>query len=354
MLRKAISFGVFAALSLALTFYIGAQIAHFKLGTERYGLTATFDDVTNLRAGDPVRLAGVPVGQVSAVKVVDGRAQVRFQVDKSVSLPSDSEVAVRWLNLIGQRELYLYPGTSTDTITKDGKQTMGKTRSVVDLGALLNELGPLTQAIDPKQVNSLVEALATALDGNRTQLDAVVADLRTVLDTFASRKDTIQQLITDYATVTGTIAKRDLEIQTMVDNLASLSAAFADSSQTLDTALVQLPALAAGLQTLLSANEQQLGSTLDSLAQISDTVHAHLGDLTTILEQFPSAEQALLRSTSYGEFVLINAVCISPTAPPCPTPIILAANAKGSGALNSTASISNALLGGMAAPAGSS
>jgi ABC-type transporter Mla subunit MlaD len=101
---------------------------------------------------------------------------------------------------------------------------------------------------------------------------------------------------------------------------------------------------------LLSANEQQLGSTLDSLAQVTGTVHAHLTDLTTILEQFPSAEQSLLRATSYGEFALINAVCISPTAPPCPTPIILTANARGSGALNSSASISNALLAGLAAP----
>ena len=347
MLRKAIAFGVFAALSLALTFYIGAQIAHFQLGAQRYGLTATFDDVTNLRAGDPVRLAGVPVGQVSSVKVVDGRARVRFQVDSSVHLPTDSEVAVRWLNLIGQRELYLYPGTDTATIPQDGKATMDKTRSVVDLGALLNELGPLTQAIDPKQVNSLVEALVTALDGNRTQLDSVVGDLKTVLDTLASRKDTVQQLLSDYATVTGTIAKRDLEIQTLVDDLASLTQSFADSSQTLDSALVQLPELAVGLQTLLSANEQQLASAIDSISQITGTVHVHLGDLTTILEQFPSAEQSLLRSTSYGEFALIDVVCLSSTAPPCPTPIILAANAKGSGPLTTPATISDALLGGL-------
>jgi phospholipid/cholesterol/gamma-HCH transport system substrate-binding protein len=196
-------------------------------------------------------------------------------------------------------------------------------------------------------VNSLVEALVTALDGNRTQVNAVVADLKTVLDTLAARKDTVQQLVSDYATVTGTIAKRDLEIQTMVDNLVALTGTFADSSQTLDNALVQLPELATGLQTLLSANEQQLGSTIDSLAQVSDTVHLHLADITTILEQFPAAQQALFRATSYGEFILINAVCISSTAPPCPTPIILAANAEGSGPLDSSATITDALLGGL-------
>jgi len=293
MLRKAIAFGVFSALSLALTFYIGAQIAHVKVGADRYSLAATFDDATNLQSGDPVRLAGVPVGQVSSVKVVDGRARVRFQVDEDVTLPTDSRVAVRWLNLIGQRELYLYPGGASATIAKDGKQEITKTDSVVDLGQLLNELGPLTRAIDPREVNALIESLVTALDGNRPQVDAVVQDLRTVLATLASRKDTIEQLLTDYQTVSGEVARRDLEIQSVVNDLTALTKAFADSSQTLDTALVQLPALANGLQTLLSANEEQLGTTIDALAQVSDTVHAHLADIAAILQTFPQAQRAV-------------------------------------------------------------
>jgi phospholipid/cholesterol/gamma-HCH transport system substrate-binding protein len=344
MMRKAISFGIFAAMSLFLTFYIGAQIAHFKLGAQRYSLVATFDDATNLRAGDPVRLAGVEVGQVGGVKVVDGRARVQFQVDDHVQLPNDSEVAVRWLNLIGQRELYLYPGKSTESFKNN--DTVSRTRSVVDLGELLNELGPLTQAIDPNQVNQLVEALVTALNGNRTQVNAIVSEFKTVLGTLASRKDTISQLLGDYQTITGAVAKRDLEIQTMVDNLATLSKAFADSGQVLDDALVQLPLLADGLRTLLSANADELGRTIDSLAGVTGEIHEHLGDLSTFLDSFGGAETALLRATSYGEFVLINNVCIATKAPPCPTPIILAANSAGVGAVATPASFQSLLVGG--------
>lgn len=343
MMRKAIAFGLFAAMSLFLTFYIGAQIAHFKFGAQRYSLVATFDDATNLRAGDPVRLAGVEVGQVGSVKVVDGRARVQFQVDDHVQLPDDSEVAVRWLNLIGQRELYLYPGKSA--VALKSNDAMTRTRSVVDLGELLNELGPLTQAIDPNKVNQLIEALVTALQGNRTQVNAIVSEFKTVLGTLASRKDTISQLLTDYQTITGVVSKRDLEIQMMVENLASLSQAFADSGQVLDDALVQLPLLADGLRTLLSANEAELGRTIDSLAGVTGTVHERLGDLTTILESFGDAEAALLRATSYGEFVLINNVCIAAQPPPCPTPIIIAAQSQGHGSVETPASFQSLLVG---------
>jgi phospholipid/cholesterol/gamma-HCH transport system substrate-binding protein len=344
MIRKAVSFGLFATMSLLLTFYMAAQIAHFQLGKDRYSLTATFDDAMNLQQGDPVRLAGVEVGQVSGVKAVKGKAQVRFEVDKDVALGDDSEVAVRWLNIIGQRELYLYPGTSASRL-KSG-DTMTHTRSVVDLGALLNQLGPLTQALDPARVNELVESLMEALQGNRDNIDSVVADLNTVLGTLAQRKDTISQLLTDYTTITGEVSKRDLQIQVMVENLATLSTTFAQNGQVLDDALVQLPKLTTGLQTVLGTRGEELGRIVDNLSVVTGTLHEHLGEFETSLVDFPKALEELFYATAQGQFAGVNVVCIAPNAPPCPHPVLTAAAVTGSGALTTPAAFQSLLLGG--------
>lgn len=346
MIRKAISFGLFAAMSLTLTFYIAAQIAHFQLGADRYALVATFDDAMNLQPGDPVRLAGVEVGQVSGVKAVKGKAEVRFDVDHDVRLADDSEVAVRWLNIIGQRELYLYPGAGSTQLTPGARMT--HTRSVVDLGALLNELGPLTQALDPARVNELVTSLVQALDGNRDNINAVVADLNTVLGTLAQRKDTITQLLGDYTTISSEVARRDLQIQTMVENLATLSSTFAQNGQVLDDALVQLPELTSGLQTLLGARGEELGRIVDNLSVVTGTLHAHLGDFETSLVEFPKALEALFYTTSVGQFAGVNVVCIAPNAPPCPHPVITASAVGGAGPMTSTAAFQQLLLGGAA------
>jgi phospholipid/cholesterol/gamma-HCH transport system substrate-binding protein len=341
--RKAIGFALFAALSISLTLFIAAQIANFQVGTERYTLTATFTDATNLRAGDPVRLAGVPVGQVAGVRVVEGEAEVRFSVDRDVVLPDDSEVAVGWLNLIGQRELYLYPG-ARGTAYGEGDD-VARTRSVVDLGALLDELGPLTQAIDPARVNQLVEALVTALSGNREEIAAVVDQLDEVLGTLEARQGTVVQLVDDYETVSGAVARRDLEIQQMLDNLGSLAGTFAESGDVLERALVDLPDLAVRLQALLDANAAELGATVDSLALVTGTVRDHLDDVATTLEGLPDAQELVFRSTSYGHYLLVNAICLAPNPPPCPHPVLLTAEADGAGPLTTPAAFRAALLG---------
>src|SRR5207302_1525316 len=126
-------------------------------------LNATFDDVTGLLVNDNVKIAGVVVGKVQSIKVVDGRAKVSFTVKKDLVLGSGTSAAVRWRNLIGQRYVYLYPDTKTVTRLNSG-DSIKSTTSVVDLGELFNRLGPIIAAIDPKMVNDFLDTVSQALD----------------------------------------------------------------------------------------------------------------------------------------------------------------------------------------------
>jgi phospholipid/cholesterol/gamma-HCH transport system substrate-binding protein len=341
-MRKAALFGLFAAICLALTAFIAAQIAHFSL-EDRYQLIATFDDATGMLKGDAVRLAGVPVGIVKGVKVVDGRAEVRFAVNKDVALADDSVVVIRWVNLIGQRELYLAPGQSPSKLGEGDR--VSRTRSVVDIGELVNKLGPLTQALNPGQVNEIVQSLVTALSGNLGNVSSIVTDLTTVLGTLAERKDTIGKLMEDYTTLTETVGRRDLQIQTVVENLVALSDTFAKSDKVLDDALVELPQLTTNLAAFLDRNGGHLGNIIDNFSLFTGVARQRIDDLEAILHNLPPSLSALFEATSKGNFVAVNVVCFANKKPPCPHPIILAAEAKGSGPLASPGAFRQVLVG---------
>jgi phospholipid/cholesterol/gamma-HCH transport system substrate-binding protein len=341
-MRKAALFGLFAAVSLALTAFIAAQIAHFSL-EDRYQLSATFDDATGLRHGDTVRLAGVPVGLVKGVKVVDGRADVRFAVNKDVKLADDSVVAIRWLNLIGQRELYLEPGQSPSQLGDGDRVSRG--RSVVDIGELVNKLGPLTQALNPAQVNTIVQNLVKAFSGNVGNVGEIVSDFNTVLATLAQRSDTIGQLMEDYTTLTETVARRDLQIQTVIENLVALSGTFAQSNKVLDDALVELPQLTTNLAAFLDRNAGHLGRVIDNFSVFTGVARQRIDDLEAILHNLPAALSVLFEATNDGNFANVNVVCFANQKPPCPHPVVLPAEVAGSGPLASPGAFRQVLVG---------
>lgn len=328
MSAKVIRLLAFALLTGGLTAWIALEITDTGFG-DRYRLTATFDDVTGLWSGDDVKLAGVPVGKVGGISVERGRAVVTLHVDEGVPVPADTEVAVRWRNLLGQRFVELRPGSSGQLLGHDDR--IETTRSVVDLGQLVNQLGPLAGAVDPHQLNEIIEALATALVGSTQTVTALTGDLTVVLGTLAERDDTIRRIISDYAAITGTVAQRDEQIQTMVDNLVLLSRAFADNTALVDRALVELSGFAVDLDELLSGNADALDRLLENLSLVSGTVVDNLDTLEAAVAGLPGTLRDLFSTVDSGTFLKTNVLCTDVTPAPCSTPMVLPGDERGRG-----------------------
>ena len=316
MIKQLAKFVAFSVLTLGLTLWIGLRIAQYERA-ERYSLEATFDDVTGLFPGDDVKLSGVQVGKVTSIEVDHGRALVRFKIDADIELPVDTEVAVRWRNLIGQRYLYLFEGTADELLATDGSAVVANATQVTDITDLVNTLGPLFTSIDAGQLNDLFDTLVQALDGNGDNLDSLVVDLNAVVGALAERDDTIQQVLGDYATITDELATRDRQVQAMVDNLVLLSQTFADNTTLLDRAAVELGGFSTDLDAVLTANEAHLANILLNLSGITDTAVDRLDDLEGALRNLPEAVTRLFNVINDGEYLNINVPCISVQPPPC-------------------------------------
>jgi phospholipid/cholesterol/gamma-HCH transport system substrate-binding protein len=321
MTGKVIRLGVFLVITAALALYIGAKIKDVSL-SPRYRLAATFDDVTGLVPGDPVKLAGVPVGQVSSIRLDDSRGMVRFNVDRSVRLPADTTtIAVRWKNLIGQRYLSLDPGTDAARtpayLPTDGHGVISKTSSAVDVGAVLNALGPLGKAVNPQQLNTIFTAIEQSLNGNGSNINNLVANLDKVAATLASRDQTIGRMLSDYGTVTDVLARRDQEIQTMIQNVVLLSQTFTDNTKLFETTLVNLSSVGTSLDHLLNGNEQQFKGVLDNLAGVTNAISNKLPQLAQGFNGVPAALRSLFSTANGGDYIRVDDSCFQFAPAPC-------------------------------------
>ncbi|MFC9969931.1 MCE family protein [Spirillospora sp. NPDC127200] len=313
-------FGVFVVVTALLTFFIGQQI----LGTsfrDRYRLTAEFDDVTGLLEGDIVKIAGTPVGQVADIRVVRGKAVVRMEVDREVRVPADSTAAIRWRNVMGQRVVYLEPGQSPSRLGPGSR--VPHTRSVVDLGEIVNALGPLTRNLDPAQLNKILFSLSQALEGNEGNINQMIDSLDGLLATVALRKRTISQMIDDYETVSAAVATRDRQIAASVDNLAELTRVFAGNHKLLENAVVQISGVTTNLNQVLGGNDAQLARIIGNLGKFSTTFRINVDQLERMVQNLPLTLRQLFAAGNGGHFLRTNVVCLNLVQGPCPFPMRL-------------------------------
>ncbi|MWA02520.1 MCE family protein [Actinomadura sp. LD22] len=317
-MRSARKFIVFGIATTVLTVYMAFRIVGTDLGAGLH-LRATFDDVSGLRSGDVVKVAGTPVGRVTSVKVVDGRAVVGMKIEDSLRIPADSSAVIRWKDLIGKREIYLETGSS-GTMLKDG-QRITRTRSAADLGSLINNLGPLVGGLDPNEINKVLESFATALDGNQDRIDQMSTNLAALLQTLSARSGTVRQMIGNYKTVTDALAARDRQITETIGNLTDLTRAFAQDRAAIGTASTRLGDLSTNLDKVLGGSAPQLGRLVSGTNDLMEVAHRRIRDLDKMIKSLPSALQALLTLMDGGKFLRGNALCMNVVySDTCPFP----------------------------------
>ena len=105
---------IFIVVTLFLTLTLAQTIGNISFDAET-SYKAIFTDAAGLFGGNDVRIAGVKVGTVTGVKVVDKRyAEVSFKIKKDVKLFTTTKARIRYLNLIGGRFLALEDAVSNN------------------------------------------------------------------------------------------------------------------------------------------------------------------------------------------------------------------------------------------------
>ena len=264
-----------------------------------------------------MKIAGAPVGRVGRIRVRDGRAEVELNIRTEHKVPEDSEIAIRWRDAISQRVVYLIPGTSARML-RDGDRVT-RTRSVVDIGDLVNRLEPLTRNLEPGRVNDILTSVYLALDGNEDNVAALLADVDKLSSTIATRRQTLKTMIDDYSAVTGLVAKRDKQIIQATDDLVTLSQAFVDNRKLVDDAIKELSAMLHTTDKVLGDNADSLALALDRIAQVTDGVDHNMAPLLELIKATGPKLQRLRSIFTEGEFVTGAVPCVTLTpGPTCP------------------------------------
>ncbi len=132
--------GLFVAAGLAAVVFLALRIGNGPFrGGGGLTLRATFEQVAGLKADSPVDIAGVTVGRVRRIHLKpDYRAEVVFELNPGVDLPTDTSASIVTAGLLGDRYLSLQVG-GEDAMLVEGEE-IEFTESAVVLERLLGKL----------------------------------------------------------------------------------------------------------------------------------------------------------------------------------------------------------------------
>ncbi len=132
------SVGVFMMVGLMAVAYLTLNLGGLELfGGNYYKVHASFTSVSGLKAGARIEIAGVLVGKVSRISLVDDEAEVVLSLKPEVKIGSDVFASIKTQGIIGDKFVQLTPGMEDDYLHDGGEIT--ETESAVDLEALISK-----------------------------------------------------------------------------------------------------------------------------------------------------------------------------------------------------------------------
>ncbi|HBQ13108.1 MAG TPA: hypothetical protein DEF51_18875 [Myxococcales bacterium] len=190
--------GIFVTAALivggVLVFVIGNRSAMFASKVEYF---AEFDSVDGLRAGSPVRIAGIDVGTVEEVSFEQtGVIRVRMRVanDSSAFVRDGSTASIGSKGLLGDQLVDITVGQGEPLA--EGATIPTSQESL--LTSFLGDTGRDAEGI-MRNVNRATEGLAETLDNEQTQQDVrdIVHNLAVITRLVHENDGTVRRLMTD-------------------------------------------------------------------------------------------------------------------------------------------------------------
>lgn len=294
---------LFTALSLVFTFILVTVFGQFRFDS-RASYSAVFTNVSGLKGGNFVRIAGVEVGKVKDLTLhKDGTVTVDFAIDKTLTLTEGTRAAVRYENLIGDRYLSLDEGPGSVRKLQPGQSIpLERTSPALDVDALIGGFRPLFRALDPDQVNALSGELLKVFQGQGGTISSVLAQTSALTTTLAGRDQLIGQVITNLNTVLGTFADRDEQFAEGLDKLSELVAGLAERKFDIATGTAYINAAAGSVADLLTTAREPIKETVNQTDRFSGQIMADRDYVDDLVKTLPDAYQVLARNGLYGDY----------------------------------------------------
>lgn len=301
--KVAAKFGAFAiAAGLLLMLLVNTMVN--GLGGDSRTYDAVFADVSGLRVGDDVKVAGVRVGRVESIEVDGDAARVEIVVAEKQPLLDTTAIVMRYQNLLGQRYLALVQDEDRGEQLKDGATIpIERTNPGFDLTELLNGFRPLFEVLKPKDVNQLATSLVQVLQGEGGTVESLLQQTARLTNFIADRDDLIGDVLTNLTPVLDNLAGQGTELKGTVQELRGLMTGLARDRKSIGRSIDGVSELIGATSDLLQEARVPAVATIERFRTVAHMLATSRDELNAALKSFGTTFEGLGRGASYENAV---------------------------------------------------
>ena len=179
--------GLFVLICLAALGGLLIKVGNFNLFKKGYIIKSHFHFTGGVKKSSPVRLSGVDVGEVKAIRMVygdDTQVEMDLWVDEDTKVRLDSHAYVTTLGLMGEKYIEIKAGTPSSEYAKAGDSIPGddpvRLEELIQIGTkVAGDVGQMA-----RDISKVANHVDGVVQGNRSKLYNIFSNLEETSENF--------------------------------------------------------------------------------------------------------------------------------------------------------------------------
>lgn len=243
-------------------------------------VTATFPSSANLFVGSQVRVLGLPVGEVAAIRPLGDVVEVDLALDPERDFPAGVRANLRPVSLLGERTVQLDPPYTNGPRLADGAAIpLERTSVPAEVDEVLRSFENFLRSLDENTLADLIDTLSATLEGNGAGINELIGDGAQTVRILSDSSVDLNGLVNELATLNETVALREDRLDETLGNLSVVLRTLVEDRDDVIGTVAELQRALAELQPLVTEHADPLVTDLQVLATTLSTVERNLDRL---------------------------------------------------------------------------
>ncbi|BBX18793.1 mammalian cell entry protein [Mycolicibacterium duvalii] len=266
---------------------------------------AQFLQAAALQPGNPVTVAGIPVGEVTSMTLAGDHVEASFKVSNDVALGEDSRAVIKVTTILGSRYLALQP--AGDGSIEGGTFDLAHTEVPYDLQEALTDVTTTYEQVDSDKFAETLSILGRQMEGLPAIVPQAMENTHTLSTIIADRRDQLGALLETTETVSTTLRRQQANIASMVRQGNDLVGEFVLRRASFHAMMAAITNLVQTLSDVVIDDRPELEALLVNVRELSDMLAQNDDMVRNILQSAPVALRGLANATGNGNAVDFNA-----------------------------------------------
>jgi phospholipid/cholesterol/gamma-HCH transport system substrate-binding protein len=268
--------GLMGILVLVLVIGVGQSFTSVPILFARPAYYGQFTDTGGISAGDKVRIAGMDVGKVEALKIDGDHISLKFSIGTN-SIGTESRLAIKTDTILGKKVLEI-EARGDKALRPGDSLPLGQSTTPYQIYDAFFDVTKAASGWNIDEVKQSLHVLSQTIDQTYPHLSAALDGVAKFSDTVGKRDEEVKHLLAQANQVATILGDRSEQVDRLLVNAKTLLAAFNERGQAINALLGNVAAFSEQVKGLINDNPN-LNHVLEQLRTVSDILVQRKDDI---------------------------------------------------------------------------